>query len=72
MSSGERQLIALARVLLVSPSVIVLDEAASVIDVPSERAVQAAMRAVFKSRTALVIAHRPSPIADRVLVRQQR
>jgi ATP-binding cassette subfamily B protein len=70
LSSGERQLIALARVFLVNPSVIVLDEATSVIDVPSERAVQTAMRAVFKGRTALVIAHRLSTIqiADRVLV----
>lgn len=70
LSSGERQLVALARVFLVNPSVIVLDEATSVIDVPSERAVRTAMRAVFKGRTALVIAHRPSTIqiADRVLV----
>jgi ATP-binding cassette subfamily B protein len=70
LSSGERQLITLARVFLVNPSVIVLDEATSVIDVPSERAVQTAMRAVFKGRTALVIAHRLSTIqiADRVLV----
>jgi ATP-binding cassette subfamily B protein len=70
LSSGERQLVALARVFLVDPAVIVLDEAASVIDVPSERAVRTAMRAVFRGRTALVIAHRPSTleIADRVLV----
>ncbi|MEV0642100.1 ABC transporter ATP-binding protein [Streptomyces sp. NPDC050619] len=69
-SSGQRQLIALARVFLVNPSVIVLDEATSVIDIPSERAVQNAMRAVFRGRTALVIAHRLSTIqiADRVLV----
>lgn len=70
VSSGERQLIALARVFLVDPAVIVLDEATSVIDVPSERAVHTAMRAVFQHRTALVIAHRMSTIqlADRVLV----
>ncbi|MEW1864373.1 ABC transporter ATP-binding protein [Streptomyces sp. NPDC088194] len=70
LSSGERQLISLARVLLVDPSVIVLDEATSVIDIPSERAVRTAMRAVFQGRTALVIAHRMSTIriADRVLV----
>lgn len=60
----------LARVFLVNPSVIVLDEASAVIDIPSERAVQNAMRAVFRGRTALVIAHRPSTIqvSDRVLV----
>ncbi|MEU9410972.1 ABC transporter ATP-binding protein [Streptomyces sp. NPDC048281] len=69
-SAGEQQLIALARVFLVNPSVIVLDEATSVIDIPTERAVQNAMRAVLRGRTALVIAHRLSTIqiADRVLV----
>lgn len=69
-SAGEQQLIALARVFLLNPSVIVLDEATSVIDIPSERAVQNALRAVLRGRTALVIAHRPSTIqiADRVLV----
>lgn len=69
-SAGQRQLIALARVFLVNPSVIVLDEATSAIDIPSERAVQEAMRVVLHGRTALVIAHRLSTIqiADRVLV----
>ncbi|WP_433894277.1 ABC transporter ATP-binding protein [Streptomyces sp. CA-111067] len=70
LSSGQRQLIALARVFLVDPAVIVLDEATSVIDIPSERAVRTAMRAVFEGRTVLVIAHRMSTIqiADRVVV----
>ncbi|WP_405540367.1 ABC transporter ATP-binding protein/permease [Streptomyces sp. NBC_00075] len=69
-SAGQRQLIALARVFLLNPSVIVLDEATSVIDIPSERAVQDAMRRVLRGRTALVIAHRRSTIqiTDRVLV----
>lgn len=69
-SAGQRQLIALARVFLVDPSLIVLDEATSAIDIPSERAVQEAMRVVLRGRTALVIAHRLSTIqiADRVLV----
>ncbi|MEV7427567.1 hypothetical protein [Streptomyces sp. NPDC091212] len=49
---------------------IVLDEATAVIDIPNERAVQSAMRAAFRGRTVLVIAHRPATIqvADRVLV----
>jgi ATP-binding cassette subfamily B protein len=70
LSSGERQLIALARAFLVDPAVLVLDEATSVVDVPTERAVQGAMRALFAGRTALVVAHRPSTLqlADRVLV----
>ncbi|MFI0943004.1 ABC transporter ATP-binding protein [Streptomyces sp. NPDC021020] len=69
-SSGERQLIALARVFLVNPGVIVLDEATAALDIPGERAVQDAMRAAFRGRTALVVAHRPSTVrvADRVVV----
>ncbi|MEX3102212.1 ABC transporter ATP-binding protein [Streptomyces sp. ST1020] len=69
-SAGQRQLIALTRVFLLDPSVIVLDEATAVLDLPGERAVHEAMRAVFAGRTALVVAHRPSTlrIADRVLV----
>ncbi|MGW5355805.1 ABC transporter ATP-binding protein [Streptomyces sp. NPDC004031] len=69
-SSGERQLIALSRVFLVDPGVIVLDEATAALDIPGERAVRDAMRAVFRGRTALVVAHRPSTVrvADRVVV----
>jgi ATP-binding cassette subfamily B protein len=69
-SAGQRQLIALSRAFLADPSVIILDEATSALDIPSERAVQAALRHVLRDRTALVIAHRLSTvqIADRVLV----
>ncbi|MFI7272888.1 ABC transporter ATP-binding protein [Streptomyces sp. NPDC049879] len=68
-SSGERQLIALARVFLADPAVLVLDEATASLDIPTERALQDAMRAVFHNRTVLVIAHRPVTLhtADRVL-----
>jgi ATP-binding cassette subfamily B protein len=54
----------------VNPSVIVLDEATSAIDLPSERSVQDAMRPVMRERTPLIIAHRLSTIqiADRVIV----
>lgn len=69
-SAGQRQLIALARVFLVNPSIIVLDEATSAIDIPTERALHTSMRAVLQGRTAMIIAHRLSTlqIADRVLV----
>jgi ATP-binding cassette, subfamily B, bacterial len=70
LSAGQRQLVSLARVVLADPAVVLLDEATSSLDVPSERAVQAALETVFAGRTALIIAHRLSTvlIADRVLV----
>ncbi|RKN40856.1 ABC transporter ATP-binding protein [Streptomyces hoynatensis] len=70
ISAGQRQLVAFARVLLADPSVVILDEATSSLDVPGERAVQEAMVTVLHGRTAMVIAHRLSTveIADRVLV----
>jgi len=70
LSAGQRQLVSLARVVLADPRVVLLDEATSSLDVPSERAVQAALATVLAGRTALIIAHRLSTvmIADRVLV----
>jgi ATP-binding cassette subfamily B protein len=70
LSAGQRQLVAFARALLADPAVLVLDEATSSLDIPSERAVQAALETVLADRTALIIAHRLSTvlIADRVLV----
>jgi len=70
LSAGQRQLIALARVILADPAVVVLDEASSSLDAPTERLVQNALRTVLAGRTALIIAHRLSTvgIADRVLV----
>jgi ATP-binding cassette, subfamily B, bacterial len=70
LSAGQRQLISFARVFLAAPAVLVLDEATSLLDIPSERAVQAALRTILAGRTALIIAHRLSTvaIADRVLV----
>jgi ABC-type multidrug transport system fused ATPase/permease subunit len=70
LSAGQRQLIAFARAFLADPAVLILDEATSSLDIPSERLVQRAMRTVLAQRTALVIAHRLSTveIADRVLV----
>ncbi|MFC1429939.1 ABC transporter ATP-binding protein [Streptacidiphilus sp. N1-3] len=73
ISAGQRQLVAFARALLADPSVLILDEATSSLDVPGERAVQEAMRTVLAGRTAVIIAHRLSTveIADRVLVMEQ-
>ncbi|HTZ45503.1 MAG TPA: ABC transporter ATP-binding protein [Jatrophihabitans sp.] len=70
LSAGQRQLVAFARAFLADPAVLILDEATSSLDIPSERAVQRALRTVLRGRTALIIAHRLSTveIADRVLV----
>ncbi|MFE4022162.1 ABC transporter ATP-binding protein [Streptomyces sp. NPDC059101] len=70
LSAGQRQLVGFARALLADPAVLILDEATSSLDIPGERAVQRAMGAVLRGRTALVIAHRLSTVesADRVLV----
>jgi ABC-type multidrug transport system fused ATPase/permease subunit len=70
LSAGQRQLIALSRVILADPAVLILDEASSSLDAPTERLVQRALRTVLAGRTALIVAHRLSTvaIADRVLV----
>jgi ATP-binding cassette, subfamily B, bacterial len=70
LSAGQRQLVSLARVVLADPAVVLLDEATSSLDIPSERAVQAALETVLMGRTSMIIAHRLSTvlIADRVLV----
>ncbi|WP_228639038.1 ABC transporter ATP-binding protein [Microtetraspora sp. AC03309] len=70
MSAGQRQLVAFARAFLADPAVLILDEATSSLDVPSERLVQRALRTILADRTAVIIAHRLSTveIADRVLV----
>jgi ATP-binding cassette, subfamily B, bacterial len=70
LSAGQRQLISFARAFLAAPAVLVLDEATSLLDIPSERTLQAALRTILAGRTAVIIAHRLSTveIADRVLV----
>ncbi len=70
LSAGQRQLVGFARAFLADPAVLILDEATSSLDVPSERLVQHALRTLLADRTALIIAHRLSTveIADRVLV----
>ena len=70
LSGGEKQRVALARLLLKSPALIVLDEATAHLDAESEAAVQRALEETLTSRTSLVIAHRLSTIrnADQILV----
>ncbi|KGH47419.1 ABC transporter [Modestobacter caceresii] len=70
LSAGQRQLVSFARAFLADPAVLVLDEATSSLDVPSEVLVQRALQTLLADRTALIIAHRLSTveIADRVLV----
>ncbi|MGI8723317.1 MAG: ABC transporter ATP-binding protein [Geodermatophilaceae bacterium] len=70
LSAGQRQLVSFARAFLADPAVLILDEATSSLDVPSERLVQHALRTILADRTAIIIAHRLSTveIADRVLV----
>lgn len=70
VSAGQRQLISFARAFLADPAVLILDEATSSLDIPSERLVQEALQTLLADRTAIIIAHRLSTvaIADRVLV----
>jgi ATP-binding cassette, subfamily B, bacterial len=70
LSGGEKQRVALARLLLKAPAMVVLDEATAHLDSESEAAVQLALRTALSGRTSLVIAHRLSTIreADQILV----
>ncbi|MCY1240766.1 Heterocyst differentiation ATP-binding protein HepA [compost metagenome] len=77
VSAGQRQLISFARAFLARPAVLILDEATSSLDIPSERLVQSGLASLLEGvaghdagRTALIIAHRLSTVetADRVLV----
>jgi len=70
LSTGEKQLISIARAFLANPSVLVLDEAMSSVDPSSEHVVRSAMRRLMKGRTVIVIAHRLSTVAaaDRIVV----
>jgi ATP-binding cassette subfamily B protein len=70
LSGGEKQRIAIARVLLKDPRILILDEATSALDTVSERLIQAALTRLMEGRTTIAIAHRLSTIlrADQILV----
>jgi ABC-type multidrug transport system fused ATPase/permease subunit len=73
LSTGQRQLLAIARAMAYNPKVLVLDEATANIDSETEHLIQRALEHLFEGRTTLVIAHRLSTIrkADRILVLHQ-
>jgi ATP-binding cassette subfamily B protein len=70
LSGGEKQRVAIARVLLKDPRILILDEATSALDTVSERLIQAALQRLMEGRTTIAIAHRLSTIlrADQILV----
>ena len=70
LSTGQRQLISLARAILADPQIFIMDEATSSVDTETERLIQSGIEAVLKDRIAFVIAHRLSTIrkADVILV----
>lgn len=73
LSSGQRQLVSFARALLTNPRILILDEATSAIDAPTEARIQVALKKLLRGRTSFVVAHRLSTIrnADQILVLEE-
>ena len=73
LSAGYRQLLSFTRAVVKNPKILVLDEATSYVDTPTEILIQQALSILLKSRTSIIIAHRLSTVrhADRILVIDQ-